>query len=429
MPRKKIYDIKPPKLTKKAEGGIKEFVGAEKATRRQPASRRRKESRPIWPLVSIAAGAVLLVVCVYLFFKLPKADIIIWPKVDVLSYEQTVAADKSVDLPDAGKSIVPAEYFETEKTLSQDFPATGNATDEGKASGTITVFNKYDPPTSMTLKAGTRFLSDSGKLFTIDQKIIVPAGKKSGGKITPGSVQVEVTAAEGGGGYNIAPSSFSVPGLKGTAYYYSIYATSSEAMSGGYESKVKKVTDDDMQAAKDTTVEKAANEAVAQLKNQLPPDYVLLEDAVSSNTVSAASKTKIGTTAESFTYSATVKAACLAFKKSDLEKFAKDYIISQMPDGKTLLESSFKLDYSADKVDISGGKATLKLNFSSGIYQNLDKNSLSLSLMGKNAGQIQEIVNNRLGGQLSKSEINFWPFWVTKAPNSQKALNVILKFE
>jgi len=31
------------------------------------------------------------------------------------------------------------------------------------------------------------------------------------------------------------------------------------------------------------------------------------------------------------------------FKKSDLEKFARDYIISQVPEGKTLLESSFKV--------------------------------------------------------------------------------------
>ena len=65
----------------------------------------------------------------------------------------------------------------------------------------------------------------------------------------PGSVHVSVQAVESGDGYNIAPSNFSIPGLKGTPSYYSIYATSTDAMSGGYTGKVKKVTDDDIQQA------------------------------------------------------------------------------------------------------------------------------------------------------------------------------------
>ena len=99
-------------------------------------------------------------------------------------------------------------------------------------------------------------MSDSGKLFVALQKIVIPAAKKSGSKITPGSVQINVQAVEGGTDYNIAPSNFSVPGLKGTAYYYSIYATSTAAMTGGYTGKVKKVTDDDIQGAKDVLTKK-----------------------------------------------------------------------------------------------------------------------------------------------------------------------------
>ena len=108
-----------------------------------------------------------------------------------------------------------------------------------------------------------------------------------------------------------------------------------------------------------------------------------------------------------------MKASALAFKKSDLDQFAKNYIISQMPEGKTLLDNSFKIDYSASTVDISGGKATLNLNFSSGVYQNIDKNSLwRYHCLGENANQIKETINNSLGDQVSKIEINFWPFWV-----------------
>jgi len=431
---KKIYDIKPPKAAKEAKKDQKEFSGSVKnplvqmgAEKRQ--HRHKKESGQKWLPISIGVAVILLIFGVYLFIKLPKADILIWPKVDTLSFKQIITADKSVDLVDEAKAIVPAQYFEVSKTASQDFPATGNASNGGQATGIITVYNKFDPPTPLALKAGTHFMSDSGKLFVALQKFLVPAGKKSGSKITPGSVQVKIQAVEGGNSYNIAPSNFSIPGLKGTAYYYSIYAVSSQAMAGGFTGKVKKVTDDDIQGAKDVLVRKVADDAIKAVKSQVSDDYILLDNAVLYSTTKALTQIKAGTIADSFNYTATVKASCLAFKKSDLENFAKNYILSQLDNGKTLLNNSFKINYSADTVDVSGGKAALNLDFSSGTYQDIDKNSLALSLMGKNADQISQTISSTLGDQVSQVKINFWPFWVKSAPNNQKATIIELKFQ
>lgn len=429
MARRKIYDIKPPKASAKVENSIKEFLQQEPKKKTATASRRRKEKKSYKGIFVAGSAVVLLLLCVYLYFKLPKADVKIWPKVETLVYQQAVTADKSATSVDVSKFVIPAKYFETEKSSSEDFPATGNANNEGKATGTITIYNKYDPPSPLTLKIGTHFMSDSGKLFVTNQKVVVPAAKKSGSKITPGSVQVGVTAVEGGDSYNIAPSNFSVPGLKGTAYYYSISASSAKAMSGGYEGKVKKVTDDDLQGAKDALVNKLTTQATDELKGQISSEYVLLENAISAKTTSASSSTKVGTIAQNFTYQASVKASALAFKKSDLQDFAKQYIISQMQENKTLLEKSLKQEYSAATVDISGGKMGLNCEFSSGIYQSIDKNSLAVSLLNENSDQISQAVKNTLGENVSKVEINFWPFWVKKAPNSQKRINISLQFE
>ncbi len=441
---KKIYDIKPPRLTPKVEKKIKAFVAEGKAKKRkvvkQPESLRQPEKqlpklvsspknrRPVWVPVSVSVFAVLLIVCVYLFFKLPKAEITIWPKVDTLSFQQTVTADKSVNVVDLNKLVVPAQYFQATKTSTQDFPATGNAANEGKALGDIVLYNKYDPGTPLTLKAGTRFMSDSGKIFVTFQKVVVPAAKKVGSKITPGAVQIQVQAAEGGLDYNIAPANFSVPGLKGTAFYYSIYGVSSKAMAGGYATKTKKVTADDLQQAKDVLTDEAEAEAMSALKNQVSSDYILLENAIVSDVVSAVSKTKADTVAEKFNYEVTATASALAFKKSDLEKFAKDYIISQMAEEKTLLDTSLVINYSASKIDISGGKATLNLDFSAGTYHDVNKNSLSLLLMKQIPSQVDETINSSLDGEVSKIKTNLWPFWVTSVPNNQKAVSIDLEF-
>jgi len=431
---RKIYDIKPPKTAKKvgkpdATMIVSRTLGGEARKN----TRKKKERRSIfgnpWAVISISILTLLVIVGVYLFFKLPKADIVIWPKVDTLSFSQTITADKSVAVSDFVKFIIPAQYFEATKTNSQDFPATGNASNEGRATGTITIYNKYDPPTPVNFKTGTHFMSDSGKLFVASQKIVVPAAKKSGSKITPGSVQVEIQAVEGGSDYNIAPSNFSVPGLKGTSYYYSINAVSTSAMTGGYAGKVKKVTDDDIQQAKDVLVKKTTSDAMADLKSQISSEYILLDNAALSSVVEALSPTKPGTVAESFSYQVTVKASALVFKKSEVEELVKNYVTSQMPEGKTLLANSSQISYPSSTIDISGGKATLNLDFSSGVYQNMDKNSMTLSMLGQNASQIEEKIKNSFGDQVSKVTISFWPFWVTSAPNNQKVVNIELKFQ
>lgn len=236
-------------------------------------------------------------------------------------------------------------------------------------------------------------------------------------------------AVEGGSDYNIAPSNFSIPGLKGTSYYYSVYATSTTAMEGGYTGKVKKVTDDDIQGAKDVLTGKTTNDALSALKSQISSDYILPDSAVISNVTNASTQTKSGAIAENFNYQVTVKASALAFKKSDLEQFARNYIVSKIPDGKTMLENSFKTTYSVSVIDVSGGKATVNLDFSAGVYQNVDRNSVALSLLGENAKQIKETINNSLGDNVSKTNVSFWPFWVSSAPKNQKAVNIGLKFQ
>jgi hypothetical protein len=424
---KKIYDIKPPRVAHKIEKEIKAVVADDK--KKRAPTRRKKETRSIWWPISTGILVVILIVCTYLFFKLPKADVTIWPKVETLSFKQTIVADKSANSIDLTKSVIPAQYFQVTKTTSQDFPATGNASNEGQASGTITIYNKYDPPTPFNFKAGTHFMSDSAKLFVAMQKIVIPAAKKSGGKIIPGSVQVKIQAVDAGTDYNIAPASFSIPGLKGTPYYYSVSASSDSAMTGGYTGTVKKVTDDDIQGAKDVLTKKTTDDAMSALKAQISSDYVLMENAALSNVTNASTQVKSGTVAEDFNYQVTVQASALAFKKSDIDQFAKNYIISQVPNGNTLLDNSFKIDYSASVADISGGKETLNLNFSSGVYQNINKNSVALSLLGENAKQIKETIGNNLGDQATNIKVYFWPFWVTSAPNNQKAINIGLKFQ
>jgi hypothetical protein len=427
---KKIYDIKPPRLvTVQKTEAVKVFKKNSVTTKRKKKTSVKENSKILWWRIGVVSILIVLaIVAVYLFFKLPKAEITLWPKVENVSYAKIITADKLANGINILNNIIPASVLQTDKTITQTFMATGSASNDGLASGTIIVYNKYDPVRSFTFKAGTHFMSDSGKLFKAPEKIIIPAAKKVGSKITPGSVVVKVQAVEAGESYNIAPASFSVPALKGTSYYYSIYAVSTEAMSGGYTGKVKKVTSDDIQQAKDTISSKAQSDVMEELRKQITDEYILLNGALISEVPNVVTQTKTGAIVDNFQYQATANATAIVFKKADLEKFAKEFIVSKLEEGKTILEDQLKMEYTLSQIDTKAGKVSLVFNFSCGNYKTIDTNSAALSLLGANKIQVNEIITKTFPDQITKVQVKFWPFWVYSAPKNQKAVSVDLQF-
>jgi hypothetical protein len=421
---KKIYDIKPPKVAKKTErtSSVSRKKTVVNIVKSAPVTRRKEGAKFPWKVFVSVGGLAVILVAGFLYFKLQSVTVEIWPGVETLTYSENITADSGANAINLDSLAIPAKHIETEKTATKEFTATGSGSDGGKASGQVILYNTAS--SSLSLKVNTRLLSDSGKYFTINSKVTIPGGSKS----KPGTVKVGVTAFEGGDAYNIGPSNFSVPGLNGINSYYSTYAVSVEAMKGGYTGEIKKVTQDDIDDANDELVKELSSVALQDLKDQLGSDYVVLDDAVSYDEDEASADRKVGEIINNFNYTATIKASGVAFKKSDLDRICKDYIISKMGEDKTILDSSFASDYSFYDADIADGNVSISVNFSSGVYETINKNSLALSLMGKTSEEITETVNANLTDLNSRVNVKFWPFWVKTAPQSQKAIKIELKF-
>lgn len=421
----KVKDVPEP-AKKYTQNLVENEIIKEKSVKQKPEKIFRKMSFKARVITFICILA--LITCAYFYFTLQKVNVTIWPKTEVLSFKGKITADKSATENNLTNSVIPAKIFESNQDLWQDFPSTGTSTNSGKASGTIRVYNKLNPTAPFVLKSGTHFLSDSGKYFITSASITIPAGTLKSGKVIPGSISVKVTAEEAGKESNIGASKFSIPKLAGTNYYYSIYAESTSAMSGGYSGAVKQVTDTDLANAKNLLSKKVLDLALADLKSKVPGEYVLFDNAILNNVTEAFSPVKSGATVDNFNYQVKVKAIGLAFLRSDIEKFAKDKISSNLSQ-KTLLDTSFKIDFVPDSVDLSIGKMVLNSDFSARVYQPIDTNDLVSLIKEKNSQEILEIIDSRLNGQVQNKEINFWPFWTTSAPADSAKIKVELKFE
>ena len=436
---KKIYDIKPPKVAKKVENTIKEIsspvVSSRKLKNGHAKSHLRREGhskvkniftkKNFW----IASSAFVLIVAIYLYNSLQSATIEISPVMQNLSFQNKIIADMSVKSIDLNSNLIPADYIEVEKDGQQEFKATGTSSTDSKATGTITVYNKYDPATPISLVKGTHFLSDSGKYFVTLNKVSIPAAKYQEGKIVPGSASVKVQAEGVGSDYNIGSSKFSVPKLSGTAYYYSTWAESSSKMVGGSTGKVKKVTQDDLESAKDALTKKLFEDAENSIKGTLSEDDVMFKESTSKDIVSANSSDEANSTVDSFVETAKVKVSMLVFNKNDLNQFVKDYISSKLKEGESLLEESIKIDYSLDTIDTQKGREGINLNVSYQAYNSIDQNYLLSSFKGKSSVEIKDIIDQNYGGNISQIKVRLWPFWTTKAPNGENKTKIKLNFQ
>lgn len=439
---RKIYDIIPPKVAKKLENTIRELSSPVVAAPK----RRKKQSAPIKPLapigknniqrersgifskrnIFIGGGILVLLLAIYLYNSLQKATIEISPTMRDISLQEKVTADRAVKNINVVAKVIPAEYIEVEKENTQEFPATGTSSTDSKATGSIIIYNKMDPASSVTLLKGTHFLSDSGKYFVTLDKLTIPAAKS---KSAPGSIIAKVQAKEVGTDYNIGASKFSVPKLSGTAYYYGIYAESKSKMVGGSTGRVKKVTKDDIEGAKDALTKSLFQDAQSSLQGSLTDNDILLEGATIKTIVSATSSEEVGAVADKFTESAKVKVSAMIFKKDDLQQFVRDYINSKLKDDEEFLAESLKIDYSPDLIDLQKGKEAINLIILARSYNSIDQNNLMTLLEGKSASQIKDVIDEKYGDNVSGVKVNLWPFWTTKAPNNNNKINIKLNFE
>lgn len=384
----------------------------------------------IWLWIFGILAIMVIGVLVYLYFSLQKVNVQIWPKTETISFQDSIGLDKSLKAVDVEKKIIPARVVEVEKSDVQEFLPTGIASSDVKASGVITVYNKISPASSFSLKIGTHFLSDSGKYFVTTEKVTIPAATTVKGKLNPGAVNVKVQAEDVGTDYNIKPAKFSVPKLSGTEYYYTIWGESADSMTGGYTGNIKKVTQSDLDQAKDTLTKKLFSQAIDSLKQGLTSDEVLLDSNVAKTVINAAADAKENAVLEKFNETAKVKVSGLVFKKQDLEAFAKQDIASHLTNNKVLLEKSLNSSYVPKTIDVSSGVASLDVTVSAKEYQDVSQTDLVNLVSGKTADQIRADLDKAYNnGGVDQVKINFWPFWVSRAPKNPSKVSVDVIFE
>jgi len=417
---KKFFDIIPPKQKQDQDQGT-EFLDERSSVPLEKIKKKRFFLKSL-----VFCFVLLILVIISGFFLFPKVEVKIWPETEILLLEENLVIDLNVEIRDFDEKIIPGKVFSSEKSVSQEFSASGKVLKEQKATGVIRVYNAHS--TSSRTLVPSRFVSADGKLFWSLKKIVIPGGRYEKGKFVPGEIDVEVQAAEPGEDYNIGPSTFALPALAGSSLYTTIYGRSFSDMSNGFIGEVSQISQGDLERAEIVLTEKLKKQSKEFFKTTVPKEFVLLDETISQEIIESNSSLEAEIEAESFVFQVKIKSEGIGFKRSDLENFAKNCINLNISKGTIFQEESLEINYSfsEEKID-EEAKVVLNLDIKSKVYSDIDLDKLKKALLGKSLKEARIFLENLPG--VTKVELKSWPFLKNKIPEDMKEVEVSLMLD
>ncbi len=346
--------------------------------------------------LGFAALAILVGVGVaYVVYA--HATVVVYPQKAEVKTERvlTVSADPK------GVDEIPGDVSEVtvagEKT---EAPSTSTKSD-AIAKGVVTLINESS--SDQTLIPTTRLLSPEGVLFRLKARVNVPAN---------GRVKTDVYADKAGEGGNIAPTTFTIPGLNATLQKV-IYAKSEAPMTGGVAT-VGTVTSADI----DKTENDLRQELIAQARQELSKKTTTAwtGHAMLAETMNRSVNAGPGETAEGVTVRLTLRVRVVDFDRAKaVDASAQDLQRSLTSDreltGVKVDDSSFTID----KADPKTRTASLRVALSGQSRVSLESPLFDASkLRGVGLGDVQTYFEAIEG--VERVEVKFRPFWLKRMP-------------
>ncbi|HKU18697.1 MAG TPA: hypothetical protein VJP80_05485 [Candidatus Saccharimonadales bacterium] len=354
---------------------------------------------------------------------LPKASI------DIKTNSQAIDSSVVVNLKtasdatlDAASATVPATLQSSQKTLSQQVPASGQQNNGQKASGSVTMTAQECGSVSQAadVPAGSA-VSASGLTFITQQDTsFAPSKVKNGCIYFVASGATSVVAQTGGSNYNIAASTFTVAGRS------DVSASSSAAMSGGTDNITKIVAQADIDSAtqkigqQDTTAVKQELQSALSAKGLLPLPATFNAAAPQTKTSANA-----GDAADTVTVTQTIQYTMLGAKQSDLQKvIAADVNKKIDPTKQTILDYGLaSATFGLQSQTADGASVTMQTTVVAG--SDLNTQQIKQQVAGKKAADAESLIKQNPG--VTDVNVTYSPFWVSSIPKKTSKITVVVE--
>lgn len=314
---------------------------------------------------------------------------------------------------------LPYQVITVQKVATQSIASSGTKAVNSFASGVITIYNTQTQ--AQRLITNTRFATTAGLIFRIHSAVTVPGGTPS----KPGSIAVTVYADQSGSSYNVAPSSFTIPGFAGTSQASRVYARSSAAMAGGASGNIPLVEASLEAKTRTALIAALAPDLIKDIQEQIPSGYLLVPGAATTTYQALASASPSTTGMVEVKEQGIVTA--IIFSNAALAKSIASSIAGLEYQGEPLtLSSTNDLMFTATNgiphQEVTSFSFTLAGTAS--LVYTVDSARIAAAVSGKT--RLAAVVALSNYPEVKRATIILRPFWRQTLPQDPSAISVVV---
>jgi hypothetical protein len=248
------------------------------------------------------------------------------------------------------------------------------------------------------------------------------------GKIVPGAIEATVVADQSGQDYNIAPTTFTIPGFEGSPKHDKFSAQSKNAMSGGGTSgsDMTSISDQDIADAK-KSVEAEMKDTAIQIVNQnVSSGEKALSETVETSVIASSASPQSGAVTNSFDYRVKFHVRAFIFSEDDMKTMIVDLLAKQdtvkIP---SLSTSMIDVQYGEPTVDYKAGTLHINAHAEARSGSDLDQKQLKDDLLGQSESDIADLLKKYT--QIDSISIELWPEFVSnRIPTRVNRVTIIV---
>jgi len=378
------------------------------------------QKKILWGVLALAVIIVLFVVN----FLLTSATVVIYAKGNQLPVSASFTADPNANATTIGSSTLKAQNLTSNKSLTQQVPATGSLDVGTKASGTIDIKNCYSI-TPLMLPSGTTF-SSGGLNFTSNSAVMVPPATLTNHSpfvcSTPGSANVTVTAAQNGDSYNLGSATYSVGSYPNDSSN-GVVGQGSQ-MSGGVTKTETVVQQSDIDGAVAAMLSGDKAGAQTDLTKQAANGYQMITSTLTQTPSGISSDTPVGAQATNINVKVTAGYSALAIASSDLDKFLSAQALKQAGGADQVYDSGAGSAQLTDAKPGSGAQ-TISAVTNASVGPKIDTTVIAKQIKGKKYGDALDQLNKLPG--VDHATITISPSWSTGLPSRTGRIKISIK--
>lgn len=368
--------------------------------------------KPVNYKVFLALSPLFLVLLVGFVLFYFKTNVSLGLRSEEFTKNVGITVDNNARKTNLENSIIPGDIQEKENEQEKTFTATGKKNIGGKATGTITVYNRYDS-NSHSYPSLAKF-TGGGKTFLANSGFTVPGASVMGGSVSSGKIDVAITAEEAGDSYNLGSTDFALEGAPSQ-----ISGHNSQSFAGGFTKDITVVSNDDINKAKDDLVRDLSDKNHQELIKKAD-GQVIIESTIKDETAAFSTDKKADEETNEFKASAKVKSSAFSFYENNYRELIAYLLQKEVPSGKELVPtSSDEMSITKKESDFNQGTMKIAGLVKTHLAPKIDQSALKKAIKGKNAQEAELILkqNNDIETVEFQPRPSWWnrlPFWPSR---------------